>query len=170
LVSSFVGCEQGTSIVEEYDWKFLQPMFLKCYHHLHLVENHHVEYIEHRSYEDRSLDIFEMIISAIKPMAKSVNRKLLIFRRFQVDPKEIKCFLQWWQKHESMFPIVGFLAQQILRIVGLQIEIEKIFFLADILTNLRGCCLRSENLEKLFFGSKLSLMMPKLVVNLLVIS
>jgi hypothetical protein len=39
LVSSFVGCEQGISIVQEYDRKSLQPMLLKCYHHLHHVEN-----------------------------------------------------------------------------------------------------------------------------------
>jgi hypothetical protein len=38
LVSSFVGHEQGISIVKIYDRKSLQPMFLKCYHHLHLVE------------------------------------------------------------------------------------------------------------------------------------
>jgi hypothetical protein len=58
LVSSFVGHEQGISIVEKYDWKSLQPMLLKCYHHLHLVENYDVESIEHRSYENNSLDIF----------------------------------------------------------------------------------------------------------------
>ncbi len=43
LVSSFVGCKQGISIVEECDLKSLQPILLKCYHHLHLVENYDVE-------------------------------------------------------------------------------------------------------------------------------
>jgi hypothetical protein len=39
LVSSFIGCEQSKAIVEEYDNKYLFPMFLKCYYHLHpLVE------------------------------------------------------------------------------------------------------------------------------------
>jgi hypothetical protein len=41
-----------------------------------------------------------------------------------MDVKEIKCHLQWWQKHESMFPTMGFLACQILGIVGSQIKIE----------------------------------------------
>jgi hypothetical protein len=63
-------------------------------------------------------------------------------RRFQVDPKEIKCPLQWWLKHESMFPTVGFLAQQISGIVGSQIETKNIFSLAGIFTNLRRCCLQ----------------------------
>ncbi len=71
-----------------------------------------------------------------------------------MDPKEIKCPLQRWQKHESMFPIVGFLAQQILRIVGSQIETERIFSLAGIFTNLRRCRLQTENLEKLIFVNK----------------
>jgi hypothetical protein len=66
LVSSFVGCEQATSIVEEHDRKSLQPMLLKCYHHLHLVEDCDVEFIEHRSYEGSSLDIFETTISTSK--------------------------------------------------------------------------------------------------------
>jgi hypothetical protein len=39
------------------------------------------------------------------------SRELLIFRlRFQVDMKNIKCPLQWWDMHESMFPTIGFLA------------------------------------------------------------
>ncbi len=68
--------------------------------------------------------------------------------------KKIKCPLQWWQKHESMFPIVDFLAQQILGFVGSQIKIEKTFVLISIFTNLRRCRLQSKNLEKLNFVSK----------------
>jgi hypothetical protein len=39
-----------------------------------------------------------------------------------MDSKEFKCLIQWWAKHETMFPIVGVLAHQILGIVGSQIE------------------------------------------------
>ncbi len=35
LVSSFVGWKEGVSIVDEYDWRTLYPMCLKCYQHLH---------------------------------------------------------------------------------------------------------------------------------------
>jgi hypothetical protein len=66
-------------------------------------------------------DIFEMIANTSELVVELVNKKLLIFRRFQVDLKEIKCPLRWWQKHEFMFPIVSFLARQILGIVGPQI-------------------------------------------------
>jgi len=119
LVISFVGCEQGNSIIKEYDWKSLQPMLLKCYHHLHPMKNYDVEFAKHRSYEDNNPNIFEITTKTIEPIVELVNKELFIFKRFQVDPKEIKCHVQWWQKHESMFPIVGFLAQQILGIVGL---------------------------------------------------
>jgi hypothetical protein len=36
---------------------------------------------------------------------------MLIFRHYQVDSKEIKCLLQWWEKNEIIFPIVVFLVQ-----------------------------------------------------------
>jgi hypothetical protein len=35
LISSFVGQEEGVSVVDEYDRRILYPIFLKCYHHLH---------------------------------------------------------------------------------------------------------------------------------------
>jgi len=73
-----------------------------------------------------------------------VNRKLLNLRHYQVDVKDIKCPLQWWEKHENMFPIVGFCAKQTLGIVGSQIEIEKIYSLAKILTSFKRC-LQLEN-------------------------
>jgi hypothetical protein len=53
-----------------------------------------------------------------------------------------------------MFPIFAFLACQILGIVGSQIEIERIFSLVDILSNLRRCHLQTNNLERLIFMSK----------------
>ncbi len=53
-----------------------------------------------------------------------------------------------------MFPIFAFLACQVLGIVGSQIEIERIYFLVDILTNLMRCHLQTNNLERLIFISK----------------
>jgi hypothetical protein len=45
-----------------------------------------------------------------------------MFRHYQVDVKDIKCPLQWWEKHESMFLTIGFHARQIFKIVESQIE------------------------------------------------
>jgi len=54
-----------------------------------------------------------------------------------------------------MIPIIGFLTHQILRILGSQIETQKIFFFSMyIFTNLRRCHLQLNTLEKLIFVNK----------------
>jgi hypothetical protein len=53
-----------------------------------------------------------------------------------------------------MFPTIGFLTQQILGIIGSQVEIERIFSLVRIFTTFRKCHLQIENLEKLIFVNK----------------
>jgi hypothetical protein len=35
LVSSFIGCDQGVTIVEQYDIMSLYPMLMKRYYHFH---------------------------------------------------------------------------------------------------------------------------------------
>jgi hypothetical protein len=63
-----------------------------------------------------------MTTSTSEPTMELVNRELLIFKRYQMDVKDIKCPLQWWEKHENMFPTIGFCARQFLGIVGSQFE------------------------------------------------
>ncbi len=46
LVSSFVNCELSISIIEEHDTKSLHPIFLKCYHYLHLMTNCEIGFID----------------------------------------------------------------------------------------------------------------------------
>ncbi len=58
----------------------------------------------------------------MNPMRKLINMEFLVFRRYHVNSKEIKCSLAWWE-HESLFPRVEFLARQIIGILGSQIEI-----------------------------------------------
>jgi hypothetical protein len=88
------------------------------------------------------------------PTKEVATKELLMFRRFQVDVKEIKCPLKWWVKHESLFPTMAFLAHQIFGIVGSQIEIERFFSLVRILRNLRRRHLQSDNLDKIIFVNK----------------
>jgi hypothetical protein len=89
-----------------------------------------------------------------EPTMELVNKELLIFKRYQVDVKNIKCPLQWWEKYENMFHVVGFCAKQILGIIGFQIEKERIFSLVGILTSFRRCHLQSKKLNKLIFVNK----------------
>ncbi len=65
-------------------------MFLKCYYHLHpLVEYEKV--VDEKVEEDMSLNIFEMTTNTSEPTMELVNKKLLIFKCYQVDVKDIKC-------------------------------------------------------------------------------
>jgi hypothetical protein len=86
-----------------------------------------------------------------------------------VDVKQIKCPLKWWVKHKFLFPIVAFLAPQILGIVGSKIETKIIFSLVGIFTNLRRSCFQLDNLDKIFLLVKIGLVILRwVVVHLLV--
>ena len=67
----------------------------------------------------------------------------------QVPGKSAENPLHWWKAHESQFPTVAFLARQVLGIVGSQIETERVFSIAGVLTALRRCRLGSKNLDQL---------------------
>jgi hypothetical protein len=126
LVFFFVIRKEGVSIVGEYDKKTIYPTFLKCYHHLHPLTEF-VGCVDQTSDENSSLNIFQQTASTSKPSKELVTKELLIFKRYQMNPKDIKCLLRWWGKHEAMFPTIGLLARQILGIVGSQIETLKKF-------------------------------------------
>jgi hypothetical protein len=68
--------------------------------------------------EQINLEIFETSFGTNEPRKEVMNKELLMFRRFQVDLKDIKCLLEWWAKHKSLFQIVAFFVRQILGIVG----------------------------------------------------
>jgi len=77
--------------------------------------------------EDYNLDIFQQIASTSEPTKELVTKELLICRHYLMDPKDIKCLLQWWGKYETMFPTIGFLAYQILNIVGHKLKLKDFF-------------------------------------------
>jgi len=146
IFNSFIACELRAAIATQFDRKFLYSiLFLKFNHHLHPLFKIESSFVN-KSNEDNSLDIFEMVTHTHELIKEPVNQKLMIFRRFQVDGKDIKCLLEWWKKHESM---LVFFSRQILGMISSQIEIERIFFLIHIFTNLKKCHLQLENLENL---------------------
>ncbi len=102
LVSSYVSMEQGVSIIEEYDRKTLYPMLVKSYNHLHpIVDGGNSNSTD----QDYGLDICQMMNSNTKIVKEIVTKELLDFRGCHMDLKEIKNPFQWWEKHESKFPI-----------------------------------------------------------------
>jgi hypothetical protein len=68
--------------------------------------------------EESSLDIFEMCVGIGEPTKEVLNKELLMFIKFQLNVKEIKCPLEWWAKNKSLFLTVTFLGFQILGIVA----------------------------------------------------
>jgi hypothetical protein len=118
MVSSFVGREQGIVLIEKYDRKSLYPILVKCHEHLHPLVRSERNFVDHDIFcHDCNLDTFEQTTSTNEPVEKLVKKELLIFKKYQLDVKDIKCLFQWWQKHETMFLIVGFLVQHILGII-----------------------------------------------------
>jgi len=95
------------AITEEYNRKFLFPMFLKSYYHLHPLFNIESS-LAYKIDEHRNLNMFEMMVTTNKLAKELVNQELLIFCKYQLDAKNIKCPLEWWRKHKTMFPTVDF--------------------------------------------------------------
>ncbi len=89
--------------------------------------------------EDNNLDIFEMITNTIELVMELINKKLLIFKHYQVDVKDFKCPLQWWKNHENMFHTISFYVKQNFSYSQIQIETKIFLSLARILTNLKRC-------------------------------
>jgi hypothetical protein len=58
--------------------------------------------------------------------------------------------------HESQLFYFAFVAQQIIKIVGSQIEVERVFNIANICINMRRSKLGIENLEMLVSVYKVS--------------
>jgi hypothetical protein len=75
-------------------------MLLNCHYHLHpLVGLLLIKGLRRKI----GLNIFEMTTSTSEPTTQFINKELLIFKCYQVDAINIKCPLQWWEKHETCF-------------------------------------------------------------------
>jgi hypothetical protein len=86
-------------------------MFLKCYNCLHPIVESKVGCVYQITNVDFNLDIFEQTLNTNELMKELVTKYFLIFRHYKIDPKEIKCPLQWWGKHKAMLPIIVFLVR-----------------------------------------------------------
>jgi len=92
IISSFIRKEQGVDLVEEYDRKYLYHMLVKCDEYLHpLMRLETNSNNRNFFYQDCSLDIFERTTSTSELVEILVKKELLIFRKYQLDVKDIKC-------------------------------------------------------------------------------
>jgi hypothetical protein len=149
LILSCIGHE-SVLIVKEYDKRSLYPMFIKCHNHFNHVLITKVGWANQIVEENYNLDIFQQIGQHPKLVKELMNKKLQIFKRYQVGIKDIKCFFNGGRSTKSLFLIV----HQILSIFRSQIETKRIFSFINILTNLKICHLQMINLKKLIFVIK----------------
>ncbi len=76
-----------------------------------------------------------------------VKEQLTHFKVKKVTNDECKDPLAWWRAQEGHLSYVGFIAHQILGIVGWQIEVDRVFNIASICMNLHCSRLGTKNLE-----------------------
>ncbi|KAJ7538060.1 hypothetical protein O6H91_11G033100 [Diphasiastrum complanatum] len=134
LVRDYVGRDAAIQIVGEYDVKVLIPLLVTCFNRLNPGAQT-TQPLEH----DVADSLFGHQASDEEATTNLVKSELSLFRRLNIPLKECSSPLQWWKDHEVQFPNVGFLARQILGIVGSQIECERVFSIASVLTSLRRC-------------------------------
>ncbi len=89
--------------------------------------------------EEGDNNIFGVNVSIEKHSYVFVVGELYLFKRLFIVPTSCVDPLVWWCIHETQFPNVGFLAKQILGILGSQIEIECVFNLVNVLTTFQCC-------------------------------
>ncbi len=80
-------------------------------------------------------------------MFLSIVKEQLTHLKVKVTDDECKDLLAWWRAQERHLSYVGFVVCQILGIVWLQIEAERLVNIAGICTNLHHSRLGMENLE-----------------------
>jgi hypothetical protein len=71
----------------------------------------------------------DMVLSMVK-------KQLNLFRINKVIKEECKDPLAWWRMHEKPFSFVEFVPYQNLKIVNSQFEVQRVFDIACICTNL----------------------------------
>ncbi len=92
-----------------------------------------------------STSLFKLVASTQEATKGLFKVELYLFCIFHVNGPNL---LMWWFVNEFKFPNVGFLAQQIFSILGLQIKIKQIFLVVGMFTSLQQCHLGVENLDK----------------------
>ncbi|KAG0556897.1 hypothetical protein KC19_11G087000 [Ceratodon purpureus] len=150
LVKDYVGRERALQVVAETDANALLPSLVTVFKQLNpsSIENAPALSPSSKdSVDDNSL--FGSTASNDEAIVGHLKAELSLFRRLHIDPKECENPLAWWKDREVQFPNVGFLARQILGIVGTQVETERIFSVAGLITAVRRRHIGPDNLNKL---------------------
>ncbi|KAG0573230.1 hypothetical protein KC19_VG160100 [Ceratodon purpureus] len=143
-IIEYIGVAKAKEIVQSYDKAVLIPFLIK----VHKVLN--PGGIPAPAPAPRSSNVlFGDAASTEEACEGILTAELSLFRRLTVVPADAEKPLTWWKENGSRFPSVAFFARQILAIPGSQIETERIFSIASVLTGLRRCRLGLDNLDSL---------------------
>jgi len=129
----------------EYDNRSLMPLLVVTFkiQNLSVVGLSKVVVI----YDDEL--IFGVVASNEATFHGLLKHELGLFCHLPMKLEDYLFPLTWWKSHEIRFLIIFFVARQILGILGSQIETERIFSIAGLLTNLQCYMLGVNNLKKL---------------------
>jgi hypothetical protein len=152
VILNYVGHDMAKQVVDDYDSKVLVPLLLKAATILSPIAA--VEPAATTDPLPAQMKLFGALASIAETSKGLLLIELSLFRRLMVDPANIACPLMWWKEQESRFPAVSYAARQFLGIPGSQIDCERIFSIAGILTALRHSRLGITNLDTLVMIKK----------------
>jgi hypothetical protein len=152
VILKYVGHDVAKQVVDKFDSKVLVPLLLKAATILSPIAI--VELVATADPLPARTKLFGAPTSTAEASKGLLLTELSLFRRLVVDPTDIACPLMWWKEQESRFPTVAYATCQFLGIPGSQIECERIFSIADILTALRHSSLGTTTLVALVMIQK----------------
>ncbi len=118
LVSSFIGCEKGVNIIEEYDSWSLYPMLLKCYHYLHPMPQFEVEYVNQKTNENFDFDILKQIPNTKEPTMKVVLKNCWVLDITKWIPRKSNVLFNGGENMKPCFILLAFWSAKSLGLFG----------------------------------------------------
>ena len=123
LVKDYVGTRRASQVVAETDQNALFPSLVIVFKQLNPSNIDNIQALSPTSkdlVDDNS--VFGSTTSYNEAIVSHLKAELSLFRRLHIGLRECKNPLAWWKDRQVQFLNVGFFTQQILRIVGTDIQ------------------------------------------------
>jgi hypothetical protein len=155
---------KAKQIVTEYDDRVLIPMLKNAYKQMHKhkspSKSNTEETDQKNTQQEESMPPSDAYSYGLfndesptpedKIIADACMTELKNFRLKAISEEEMEMHtLDWWKKNEHLYPVVAFVARTVHGIPASQVEVERVFSIAGLLTGLRRCNLGVSNLNAL---------------------
>jgi hypothetical protein len=134
-IMDYIGRDQATTLMQQYDDLIVMPMLKAIIDFLNPNQTTSLDPPPPKQ-PSTSCGLFGVVTSIQEATKGLLKAKLFLFHIFHMENVDSLDPLMWWTTNESRFPNVGFLARQILGIMGSHIETMRIFSVASVLTSL----------------------------------